>query len=83
MGQLFSPEQSHERIGKRKHSLVKPFDGAFSTDRIAQEYDHKVNYVVMAKPASGETYPLFNCRQHAYVPKIMCDYSHFPEPGRG
>jgi|GEM_PF-6416905 hypothetical protein len=82
MGEALSPEEGHERGCEGLDVLIEPFQCVFGAYGIAQQHNHKVNDVVMAKPASGETYPLFNCRQYAYVLKILCDNNYFPEPGR-
>jgi hypothetical protein len=79
-GQGVSSEQCHERVGKRKHSLVECLQRTFSPDRVTQKHDREVNEVIMTEPTSSEAYALLNPRKQTLVPKIVCDHSNFPKP---
>jgi hypothetical protein len=60
--QLISPEQGHKRRGKRKQTLVESFQGRFTTQRVADEYDDKVDDVIASEAAASEAHAFLNER---------------------
>ncbi len=50
MRQALPSEQGHECVSERRHSLIERFEGALTTDRIAEQHRDKIDHLVMCRP---------------------------------
>ncbi len=53
-GQAMATKERHEDFGKGQESLIKGFEGGFTTKRLANEHHGKIDEIVVAK-ARGQT----------------------------
>jgi hypothetical protein len=62
MRQSVPIKQGHERVGERLQALIERFEGAFATDRIAQQHGHKVDEIIVSEAAARKAHALLNER---------------------
>jgi len=79
-GKPVAPKEGHERGRKRPKTLIKCFQGEFSTHCIADEHDQKVNGVVLTKPSAGKLHPLLDGIQNAKLSEHVGHNDYLTKP---
>src|SRR5260370_4983144 len=81
-GQSITLKQGHEGDCEGLESLVKSFQGAFSTDRIPEKDGEKVDHLVVPEPPSCKAHTLTDLAEDALLAQMRSHQHHFAKPGR-
>jgi hypothetical protein len=82
MRQARAPQESHKLAGKGVDPLLERFEGAFSTDGLAQQDDNEIEGVIVPQGRACEAHGVRQNGEHATVLEILSDEGAFPKPGR-
>src|SRR5260370_3729940 len=80
MRQVCSPKQCHERLGKRKQSLIKGLERSFPAHGVATEHDDKINHFVVPHPSTCKAHALLDGFLAAQLAEHMRHNGHFSYP---
>ncbi len=58
-------KERHESVGKGQESLVKGLQRAFTTETIADQHNHEINGIVLAKACAGKLHAFLDGFQDA------------------
>src|SRR5260370_29735516 len=75
-------KERHESVGKGQESLVKGLQRAFTTETIADQHDHEINGIVLAKACAGKLHAVLNGFQDASRDQHLSKGGSFCSPGR-
>lgn len=76
-------KESHEGVRERQESLVKGFQGAFTTERVAEQDDQKIDGVILPKTGAGEPDLLLDGLKQAQMGQNLSEGCSFSHPGWG
>jgi hypothetical protein len=81
--ELISSEQSHKWDGEGEQALVERFEGSFTTERISDEHNCKINHLIGTETPTGKTDSLDHLLQQTVTGQVVCHDRDFSEPLRG
>jgi len=82
MRQVCSAKQRHERLGKRKESVIKGLQRAFPAHGVAKEHHHKINHFVVPHTGPRKPHALLDGFLQAQLAEYMRQHGHFSQPRR-
>src|SRR5712691_2626876 len=82
-GQAMATKERHEDFSKGQESLIKGFEGGFTTERVANEHHGKIDEIVVAKARSGKPYVFLKGFENPSMRENLSHRSHFSHPGWG
>jgi hypothetical protein len=77
---MSSLKQGHEWLGKRLKSVKEGLQGALATGGIPKQNGHKVNDLIIAKSATGQSHLSRNSLENSLFPKASSDNDDFSKP---
>jgi hypothetical protein len=82
-GQAMATKKRHKDFAKGQESLIKGFEGGFTTQRVADEHHGKIDEIVATKARSGKPYVFLKGFEDTSMREAMRHRPHFSHPGRG
>jgi hypothetical protein len=79
-GKVGAAKERHEGGSKGPETLIKRFQGGFSTHRVSNEDHNKVNRVVVTKSGAGKPHTLLDGIQNAILREHMSKNGYFTKP---
>ena len=80
MRQVRSPKQRHERLGKRKKSLMKGLQSSFPAHGVAEEHHDKINHLIVPHTSARKPHALLDGTLQTQLAEHMSQNGHFPKP---
>src|SRR5256884_9072079 len=82
MGQEVAAKECHKWFGERQKPFTKSLECGFEASSIADEYNNKIDEVVLAKAGAGKTHLFLDGFEHTHMAEHLSYHSYFSHPRR-